>query len=185
MLSGRGEHDPAPVERLVGAAGPARMLERTTLADHALPAEERGRVFEDAEGRFVESGVDPLALAGRVAMAKRDHDPERGEEPGHVVGIYRSGPRRWTIGMAVQIPRPPEGRRDRRESRPLVEGARLAEGRDARHHQTRIDRVERLPAEPPALEHARAEVLEHDVAARDETPNDLLPLRRSHVERHE
>src|SRR5881628_1705952 len=65
----RREHDPLPLERPKCAARPARVLELTALADDALPAVERGRVFHDAEGRLVERGVDPLAFTDRVAVA--------------------------------------------------------------------------------------------------------------------
>ena len=41
VLGGRGEDDPVAVERLVGAARPARVLEAAALADDALPAVER------------------------------------------------------------------------------------------------------------------------------------------------
>ena len=41
VLGGRGEDDPPPVERLIGAARPARVLEVAALADDALPAVER------------------------------------------------------------------------------------------------------------------------------------------------
>jgi len=47
------------------------VLELTALADDVLAAVERGRVLHDAKRRFVERGVDPLAFAGRVAVAQR------------------------------------------------------------------------------------------------------------------
>src|SRR5262249_62373424 len=56
---------------------------------------------------------------------------------------------------------------------------------DARHHQARVDRVQRLPAEAPAFEHTRAKVLEDDVAVRDQPPHDVLPLRQVQIERHQ
>src|SRR4030095_4895902 len=48
----RGSHRedaPVPVEGLIGAARPSCVLEIPPLADHALPAVERGRVLHDAE----------------------------------------------------------------------------------------------------------------------------------------
>src|SRR5262249_24952653 len=150
---------PLFVERSKGAARPARVLELAALADDALPAVERGRVFQDAERRLVERGVDPLAFTGRVAVTQRRQHAEGREQPRHVVGVHRRGPGWWSIGVAVDVPRAAEGRGDRRIARALIERTGLPEGGDPRHHQTRIDRVKRLPAKSPALEHARPEVL--------------------------
>src|SRR5947209_3694849 len=79
----------------------------------------------------------------------------------------------------------PERRPDRRVAGPLVQRTRLAEGRDAGHHEARIDRVQCLPAETPALQDTRAEVFENDVAVRDQPANDVLSLRQMQIERHE
>src|SRR5262249_20735080 len=156
---------------------PARVLELAALADDALATVERGRVFQNAEGRLVERGVDPLALTGRVAVTKRREHAERREQPRHVVGIHRRRPRWWSIRVAVDVPGAAEGRGDGRIARALIERAGLAEGGDPRHHQTRIDRVKRLPAEPPALEDTGAKVFQDDVAMGDEPSHDVLALR--------
>ena len=118
-------------------------------------------------------------------MAERGHDAERGEEPGHVVGVHRCRARWRPIGGAVDVPGAAERRADRRVAGPLVERSGLAEGGDARHDQPRVDRVERLPAEPPALQHARPEILEDDVALGDQPSDDVLAFRDVEVEGHE
>ena len=185
VLRRRREHDPLSVLRREGTARPARVLETAALADDLLPAVERGRVLHHAKRRLVERGVDPLPLTGRIAMAERGQHAERGEQTGHVVGVHRRRARRWAIVRTVDVPRAAEGRSDRRVAGPLVQGPGLAEGGDARHDQTRVDRVERVPSEAPALEDAGAEVLEDDVALRHQPADDILPLRRVQVEGHE
>ena len=45
--------------------------------------------------------------------------------------------------------------------------------------------MERVPSEAPALENAGPEVLEHHVALGHEPADDLLPLRRVQIERHQ
>jgi hypothetical protein len=161
------------------------VLKPAALAHDALPAVERRRVLHDAEGRLVERRVDPLPLAGRVAVAERGHDAERREEPGHVIRIHRSRARGRPISVTVDVPRTPERRSDRRVARPLIQRARLTERGDARHDQTRVDRVQRLPPEAPALEDAGPKVLENDVAPGHQPANDVLSLRRVQVEGHE
>src|SRR3989442_14830058 len=51
--------------------------------------------------------------------------------------------------------------------------------------QTRVDRVQRLPPEAPALEDAGPKVLENDVAPGHQPANDVLSLWRVQVEGHE
>src|SRR5439155_11593159 len=130
--------DPLPVLRLERAAGPARVLQAAALADDALPAVERGREFHDAKGRLVERRIDPLPLAGRVAVAERGHHAEGREEPGHVVGIDGRGARGRPVGRPVHVPRAAERRADRGVAGPLVERAGLAEGGYPRHPPARI-----------------------------------------------
>src|SRR5262249_21606778 len=137
---------------------------------------------EDAEGRLVEGGVDPLPFPGGVAVAEGGHHPEGREEPRQVVGIDGRGARGGTIGGAIQIPRAAEGGSDGREARALAQWPRLAEGGDARHDQRRPELAEILPAEPPGLEDAGPEVLDDHVAHRHEAAHDLLPLRRVQIE---
>src|SRR2546428_8343541 len=172
VLGRRREDDPSPVLRLKSTTWPARVLKPAALAHDALPAVERRRVLHDAEGRLVERRVDPLPVAGRVAMAERGHDAERREEPGHVVRIHRGRARGRPISVTVDVPRTPERRSDRRVARPLIQTARLSERGDARHDQTRVDRVQRLPPEAPALEDAGPKVLENDVAPGHQPAND-------------
>src|SRR5262249_26327558 len=143
---------------------PAGVLQAPPLAHDALPSVERRCELEDAEGRLVERGVDPLPLAGRVAVPERGHDPERGEQAGPLVRIHGRGARWGSIGGTRELPGAPERRADRCVSRSLIQGPGLAERRDARHNQPRIDRVKRIPPEAPALENPGPEVLENDVA---------------------
>ena len=185
MLRGRGEHDEASVLRLERAARPARMLQTAALAHHALAAVERRGVFHDAERRLVERGVDPLALTGRVAVAQRGHHAECGEQSRQVIRIDGCRARGWAVGVAAEVPGAAEGRADRRVAGSLAQRTRLPERGDARHDQAWIQRVQRVPAQAPFLQHARAEVLEHDVDLRHQTTHDLLALRRAQVERHE
>src|SRR5262249_42139648 len=98
---------------------------------------------------------------------------------------HRRRPGRWSIGVAVDVPRATEGRGDRRIARALIEWASLPEGGDPRHHQTRIDRVERLPTQSPALEDAGTEIFKNNVAVGNDPSHDLLALRRAEIERHE
>jgi hypothetical protein len=67
----------------------------------------------------------------------------------------------------------------------LEVGVRTARAKalDRAHDELRVDLVDPLPREPQAVEHAGAEVLHHDVAARDEVGEQLPALRRLHVDR--
>ena len=185
MLGRSSEDDPSAVKRLIGTAGPARVLKVPALTHDTLPTIEGRCVFHDAEGRLVEGRVDPLPLASRVAMAQSGQDPKCRKESGHVVGIHRRRPCGRPVRMPVHVPRPAKGRPDGSVAGPLIEGPRLAKSRHTRHHQPRVDRVEHLPAEPPSLEDARAEVLEDDIALGHEAAGDFLALGSVKVERDE
>src|SRR5947207_1837628 len=102
MLGRGGDDDPALVLGAKGPARPARVLDAPALAYHALAAVERRAVLEDAEGGFVERGVDPLPLTGGIAVAERGHHAEGREEAGHVVGIDRRGPGRRPVRRTVE-----------------------------------------------------------------------------------
>src|SRR5215831_17480424 len=182
MLGGGGEHDVVAVPRAEGAARPSRVLDAASLAHHALAPVVRGRVLEDAEGRLVEGGIDPLPFPGGVTMTEGSHHAEGGEEARQVVGIHGGGTRRRPIGGPIQVPRAAEGRGDGGEARALAERARLTESSDARHDQRRPELAEILPAESPGLEDAGPEVLDDHVAHRHEATHNLLPLRRVQIE---
>src|SRR5262249_52432574 len=74
---------------------------------------------------------------------------------------------------------------DRGEAGAVAQRPGLAKGGDARHDQRRAKLAELLPAESPGLEHAGPEILDDDIAQRDQAANQVLSFRLAGVERHD
>src|SRR5207248_3080080 len=116
-----------------------------------------------------------------VALAKRGSLGSSGSPS----MTHRRWKRCWAGAVTADVPRAAEGRADGGVAGPLAQRARLAERGDARQDQARVERAQRLPAEAPLFQHARAKVLEHDVDPRNEAPHVLLSLRRAEIQRHQ
>src|SRR2546425_163259 len=141
-------------------------------------------VVEDAEDRLVEPEVHHLPLAGPLRGSGRHQRAQRAE--GAREGVGDGGrPRRdgRPIGIARDVREAADGGSDPPEPRALAMGARLAERRDPHHDERRPHAGELGPAEVPALERARAEVLRHDGGRRDEPADQRLPLGIAQVTR--
>src|SRR5690606_17992231 len=116
-----------------------------------------------------------------VAVVERDERPQRAEGGGQRVADADPDPRRRPVRVAGDVAQPAHGLTDDTEPGPLAVRAGLAVARDADHDQLRVDLAEPIPAEPPALQRARPEVLHQDVGGGDQAPRDLLPLRLAQV----
>ena len=115
-------------------------------------------------------------------MLHRHQGTEGGERAGQIVGDRRGARRhRRPVGVAGQVGEAAHRRRDAAEPRPLAVRARLAEGRDAHHHQPRVHRAQLVPAEPPPFHRARAEVLGQHVRAAGQPLDERLAIRLAQV----
>src|SRR5690606_3163258 len=74
---------------------------------------------------------------------------------------------------------------DRCKAHAVAVRAVLPELGDAHQHGGRVDRLNRFPAEVPFFELTGTEVLDHDVALRDQLAGKFLSLRVAKVERHQ
>ena len=140
---------------------------------------------EQRQQRLDERGVDDLSLARRLACTEGDHDRERGGEAGDAVGESKRRQERRAVGLPVQRCESAHRLGERAEARPAGIRPRLAEAAHPREHEPRIDGRELVPAEPPALQRPRPEVLEHDVGAFREPEEDSLPFGPGEIERDE
>ena len=123
-----------------------------------------------------------LALASALGLAQRREQTDREMQAGARVADLRARDERRAIGYAGGAHR--AAHRLRHVLVRLEIGVRSAraEALDGAHHDLRIDLVDLLPREPEAVEHAGAEVLHDDVALLQQVDEDLLALRRLHVD---
>ena len=147
------------VRRGVRAAGPV------ALADDAERVVGRGHVVGQAEDALEERDVDHLPLPAALALAQGGQGAEGAEQPGAVVrDRRRSRDRRRPVRLAGEVGQAAERLGHPPESGAGGEPPRLPVGGDAEQHHSRVDRPQAVVAQVPALERARPEVLDHQVA---------------------
>ena len=155
-------------------------LWRDLLADE--PA--RRLEVEHAHHRLQQRGVDPLALAGALALEQRHQDAVRQEHAGGEVGHGDADAHRALARQASDRHQPAEALGDLIVTGAIAIGAALAEARDAGVDDPRVDRAERLVVDAEAVLDVGPEVLDDDVGPGGELLEDLDAARVLEVERH-
>ena len=140
-------------------------------------------VVVDEEHRLGHRDVDDLPGARRVALVEGGEDGDRQLHAGvrvgvaqRVVGVVAAA------GVALQLGDPGLGGDDRRVRPPVDPRAGRAVPGDRGVDQAREPRRQLLGAEPEALHHPGAVVLDDDVALGGEREGQLLALRRGQVD---
>ena len=152
-----------------------------TLVALRLPRRSSSRPYAECSticsAARLSDGTDHRALdvhppTGAPPVLEREEERDGGVRTAHRVGDAR-GRLRAPVREAAD-PGDPGLRLDgRRVGEPLPPRAGDAVRRCAQHDQLRVPRQEDLLVEVELLEHAWAEVVEHDVAARDELEEQL------------
>ena len=115
-------------------------------------------------------------------MVKRRDDAERQIESGARVPNLRAGDERHVIGKAGGRSRAAGALRDVLVDLAILIGSR-AEAFDRGDDHLRIDRMNLVPGEAHAIEHAGPEILDKHVAGFDEARQHLLALRMLGIKR--
>ena len=184
---GQGHRDPAPVATAIG------VLLRHALLPVARPAGPVGRIGSGCQDLLADrercdlalGEVEETALAGAVRLHDgRDHHAG-GEQRDDLVGIVDVHARdaRLLALVAGQRSDARGGveRAAERDVHALRPGVALAGDRG--EHQPRVGGAQVLVAQARAIEHAAAEVLDHDVAVLRQIADHALPGLRLEVER--
>src|ERR1700730_26219 len=107
--------------------------------------------------------LDLLPLAGALALDIRRQHADRRVHPRACVADRGAGLERWSLWRSGQRHRPARGLRDHVEAFVLAIRAVSAEAFDGQVDQARIDLVQPLPSETPALQRAERKVLGQNV----------------------
>ena len=148
--------------------------EHIELGDHA---------FHHGEDGFIQRHIHHLAQAAvDFAVTQRhqraDHCPQRGNR----VADGDTGAHGRAVLEAGDIAQAAHGLAHRAKPRLVLHRARLAEAREAHHHQLGVEGVQGFPAQAEFLQHAWAEVFDQDVGVGQQLLEDRQPLRVLEVE---
>ena len=138
------------------------------LLHDAELVERRDLGAEQHQDRLDDGHVDDLAGAGRHGAVQGGGDGEARRQCGDAVGEPERRQRRRTVGLAGEGGESAHRLGDRPEAGPLGVRAGLSERSDPGDDESRVGGEQRVGTEAPALERARAEVLDQHVAARDQ-----------------
>ena len=142
-------------------------MEVAFLLGHlAVHREARGLEVELVEHRLEQRGVDPLALAGVLALQQREQDALAEEHAGRGVGDRDAHAHRPAPGLTGHRHQAAQALHDLIDAGSIGVGAVLAEAGDAGQDDARVDATQPFVAEAEALLDGGAEVLHHHVAAR-------------------
>jgi hypothetical protein len=125
--------------------------------------------------------LDALAASGLCALVEGGENAGDAMDAGARIADLRAGRGRWAVPPAGRAHRAAHGLGNRLIGLAIDIGAR-AEALDGGVDDPRVDLLDPLPGEALAVEHARRKILDQDVAFLEEPDEDLLPLRRLHVD---
>ena len=162
-------------------AGPVRTVARRK-ASPPRPApvhrEIQQRRTVERNARHHLRQVDMLAAPRHVAMVEAG---ERTHRPVHAAGIIHVRPApasRRLVGQAGEMRQPRDRLSDRTERGVMVIATGMAVARHRHIDDVRLDLAQLVIAEAPVPQHARAEILDHDVGDGDQPLHDLQALWR-------
>src|SRR5258706_11659230 len=134
--------------------------------------------------RLQQKSLNPLALAGLLALEQRHQDSDRAKEPG--AGVADRDPRahRSLPGQSGDRHEPAHALRDLVEAGAIAIGAVFAEAADARINQPRIDFSQRLIIDAEPMLDARPIIFDHDIRLRDESLEDRNAIWAFQIQRN-
>ena len=144
----------------------------------------RGEFVQHAEDGFVQREINHLPLARLIAVAQRHQHANRPVKPGDVIG-ERCGARRHRrpSGHAGQVHKPRIGMGDSGETGSVAVRAVLPVAGHPQQDEFWIDPGQHVPAQPPFLQRARAEIFTKHVGLRDEFFQDFHAFGSTQIER--
>ena len=163
VVARRGDVDVAVAGREHAGRDRGRMIVAGLLGDLALHQPARGLEVEHEDLRLDQRGVDPLALAGALAIVEREDHRLGQQQARGEVGDRDADPHRAAARLAGDRHQPAHALRDLVDAGPCGVGAALAEARDRAVDDARIDLGHRLVVDLQPVLHVGAVVLDHDV----------------------
>ena len=143
--------------------------------------EEFQRAQHGLGGRAVDLLATPFGMAHEVVQGGQN--AQRAEQARHGIGNRIAQMQRLAAFLAADLGEAAHRLEDARESWPSRIGSVLAEARDAQDGETRIDRPQPVAGDAPAVERARPEILDQDVAADQQAAEQGAALGFAQVER--
>ena len=154
------------------------------LLGNFLREEPAGRLkIEHRDLRRQQRRLHPLPRTRFLALEQRNEDPHRAEDSCRHIRDRNTDTHRALTLQPRDRHQPAHPLRDLIESRPIGIRAGLAEARDTRIDEARIDHTQGLVIDPEPMLHVGAVVLDDHVGALDEALENLAPFRRFEIER--
>jgi hypothetical protein len=161
---------------------------RMVVADlrRHLPLHEEagGLEIHERDARLQERALHPLAFPGALALKERSHHAERREKAGRDIGDRGPGAHRTLTRRPGDRHEPAHALRDLVEPGPIAVRTVLAEARDAREDDARVQLFERLVIDPEAVLDVGAVILDHDIGGLHEPHEHFARFRKLEIERH-
>src|SRR5438876_795990 len=180
---GPGDEYPLAVAAAEVAIGRKRGMGRAQGLGHVAGEEKSLRVIVQQGHRGLqERAVDALAEAGLRPIEERVADAERGEDSGRQVEERDAGPDRRAVGLSRDRHDSAERLHESLVPRAVLPRSRPAERGDGAVDETGVDRRQGVVAEAEALHGARPKILDEDVGALDEIPEDVGAFRGLQIE---
>ncbi len=177
------EHDQA-VLGLERAVGGVRMAIAVRLGMHAV-AQIAGEMGAHQDHRHIEHGhVDALPAPGPLALQQRRRERERARHAGGVVDHRRAELHRMHVLRAGHRHDPGRGLDHVVIGGLVAARPLLAEGRERGVDQPRVDRGQRVIAQPQGIERAGPVILDEHIGGGDELLEDLAVFLLLEVERN-
>ncbi len=139
---------------------------------HARHQVARRLEVEQRDLRHQQIRLHPLSSSGFLALEQRRHDPERGEKARRDVRDRGARAHRSLAGQPRDRHEPAHTLRDLIEARPVAVRSILAEARNAREDDARVDLRERLVVDAQPEFHVGAVVLDDDIGGLHELHED-------------
>ena len=154
------------------------------LGDFMREEPARGLEVEHRDLCAKQRRLNPLALAGLLALEQGDEDAHRAEDAGGKVGNGNTGANGTLAGEAGDGHQPAHALGDLVEARAIGVGAVLAEAGNAGIDEARVKGVKGCVVDTEAMLDVGAVILDEDVGGRGEAPQNLNALGSFEVERH-
>ena len=154
------------------------------LGDLALHQPARGLEVEHEDLRLDQRGMDPLALAGALAIVQRQHDGLRQQQSGREVGDRNADAHRAAAGLAGDRHQPAHALGDLVDTGARGIRSALAEAGDRAVDDARIDLGHGVVIDMQSVLHIGAVILDDDVGLLSELHEDRVAFLALEVERH-
>src|SRR5271165_6168284 len=159
--------------RRIGAHDALIAHARSSMAPQILGSIGNAAVIDDA---VLHRALDPLALAGELALIERCKDADRSVQPGAGVADRRTRLDRAAVGLAGDRHGTPGRLRNHVEGEKVLVRAILSEALDLDIDDPRVDLADDIIAKAQPLDDAGGEILDKYVAFLDQSAQDRAAL---------